>query len=222
MPEPLTPPDCDLTDFQRMMIDIPRLRGSDFDATLDDPAWRAGINLWLSSWHQVPAASLTDDEVADQGRRLGSRYQVVAARAGLIALRGWVRCDDGLLYHPVVAEFALEAWLAKLSQALSSGAGNAKRWKVEFDPSPVIEAEIERTAEMLRRLNPKSKALTKLERRVKAAIPRGCRRECRWDRKAVPAGCRKRPVGIARERDRERESKNPPSPRWGTATGSGW
>lgn len=161
---PLTPPDCDLTDFQRMMIDIPRLRGSDFDATLNDAAWRAGLNLWMSSWHQVPAASLSDDDVtltkaAGLGRDIRSWRKVKAE-----ALRGWVKCDDGLLYHPVVAEYALEAWLEKLLQALSSGAGNARRWGGTFDPAPV-EAEIDRAAEMLRALNPKSKAIAKLQRR---------------------------------------------------------
>lgn len=164
LPAPLTPNDCDLTDFQRMMIDIPRLRGSDFDATPSDGAWRAGLNLWLSSWHQVPAGSLSDDETtltkaAGLGRDIKTWRKVKAE-----ALRNWVKCDDGLLYHPVVAELALEAWLEKLAQTLSSGAGNAKRWKVDFDPAP-IEADIDRTAAMLAALNPKSKALIKLERR---------------------------------------------------------
>ena len=48
-----------------------------------------------------------------------------------------MKCDDGRLYHPVVAEFALGAWLEKLARRLSSGAGNAKRWGQEFDSAPV-------------------------------------------------------------------------------------
>src|SRR5206468_1546129 len=31
-----------------------------------------------------------------------------------LALDGWVRCSDGRLYHPVVAEKAREAWEQKL------------------------------------------------------------------------------------------------------------
>lgn len=191
MTSPLTPPDCDLTDFQRMMIDIPRLRGSNFDATLDDGAWRAGLNLWLTSWHQVPAASLPDDDVAltkaaGLGRDIKTWRKVKAE-----ALRGWVKCDDGLLYHETVAEFALEAWLEKLAQTLSSGAGNAKRWKVEFNPDP-IEAEIDRTANMLAALNPKSKALIKLERRRARAPgethPDGNEKASRRDTPDVPSG----------------------------------
>lgn len=191
MTRPLTPPDCDLTDFARMMIDIPRLRGSDFDATPNDAAWRAGLNLWMSSWHQVPAASLSDDDViltkaAGLGRDLRSWRKIKAE-----AIRGWIKCDDGLLYHPVVAEYALEAWLEKLAQALSSGAGNAKRWKVDFDPAP-IEADIDRTATMLRALNPKSKALTKIERRrsrpLPGATPDGTPEPSRRDNENIPTG----------------------------------
>src|SRR5690606_21602992 len=37
------------------------------------------------------------------------------------ALRGWIKCSDGRLYHPVVAEKAMEALKAKLEQ----------RWKTE-------------------------------------------------------------------------------------------
>jgi hypothetical protein len=164
MSAPLTPPGCDLRDFPRMMIDIVRLRGSGFDAIINDSAWRAGFNLWFASWHQVPAASLPNVEAelakaAELGKDLRTWRKLRAE-----ALRGWVLCDDGRLYHTTVAEFALEAWLEKLVQALSSGAGNAKQWKVEFDAAP-IEADIDAAATMLAALNPKSKALTKLKRR---------------------------------------------------------
>lgn len=174
-----------------MMIDIPRLRGSAFDATLDDGAWRAGLNLWLTAWHQVPAASLPDDDAslakhAGLGRDIRTWRKVKAE-----ALRGWVPCDDGLLYHPVVAEMALEAWLEKRFQALSSGAGNAKRWGSTFDPTP-IEEEIELCAGMLAALNPTSKALSKLQRRKSRpssdGSPTGTGNASHRDAKAVPVG----------------------------------
>lgn len=188
MSAPLTPPDCDLQDFPRMMVDIPRLRGSDFDATLDDGAWRAGVNLWLSAWHQVPAASLPDDDVAltkaaGLGRDVRTWRKLRAE-----ALRGWQLCDDGRLYHETVAELALEAWLEKLSQRLSSGAGNAARWGAEFDPEP-IKAEIGATAKLLERLNPKSKALSKQQ-------PAQALRRSRRDTPAVvPSGASGVPPG---------------------------
>lgn len=199
MVEPLTPPNCNLQDFPRMMIDIPRLRGSEFDSILDDGAWRAGLNLWLTSWHQVPAASLPQDDAAlakaaGLGRDVRTWRKVKAE-----ALRGWQVCSDGLLYHPVVAEMALEAWLEKLSQALSSGAGNAKRWGGVFDPAP-IEAEIEQCAGMLAAINPKSKALAKASRRKSRpqddGNPDGTGKPSRRDAKNIPSGSQGTGKGI--------------------------
>ena len=160
MIDPLVPPQVDLRDFPYMPIDIVRLFGSEFHARSDDGAWRAGITLWLKSYHQVPAASVPDDDVAlarlaEFGRDVKSW---LAVKDG--ALRGWVRCSDGRLYHPVVAEKALEAWLDKLGQRKSSAAGNAKRYHQIFDPAP-FDAAIEQACGMLSGLNPSSRHLAK-------------------------------------------------------------
>lgn len=157
---PLTPPGCDISDFPRMMLDIHRLRGSSFDATLNDSAWRAGLNLWMTAWHQVPAASLDQSEeeltkAAGLGRDLKTWRKVKD-----VALRGWRAADDGRIYHETLAELALEAWIDKLGQRLSSTAGNAKRHKLEFAPGPIYD-DIRAAAEHLRVLNPRSRSLTK-------------------------------------------------------------
>src|SRR5690606_6486157 len=98
-----------------------------------DAEWRAGLILWLKSYHQVPAASLPDDDVAlarlaEFGRDVRGWKKVRD-----VALRGWVLCDDGRLYHPVVAEKALVAWIGMLGKRRFSDIGNAKRWKIAFD-----------------------------------------------------------------------------------------
>lgn len=157
---PLTPPGCDLSGFPRMMLDIPKLRGSTFDATLNDSAWRAGLNLWMTAWHQVPAASLDNSEeeltkAAGLGRDVKTWRKVQD-----IALRGWVAASDGRLYHDTLAALALEAWIDKLGQGLSSAAGNAKRHRLEFDPAPIYD-DIRVAAEHLRALNPRSRSLAK-------------------------------------------------------------
>jgi len=172
LPPPLTPPDCDLRDFPRMMIDVTRLRQSDFDAIIDDTAWRAGMNLWFSAWHGDPAGSLSSDDsalakAAGLGRDLRTWSKVRTD-----ALRGFTLCSDGRLYHATVCEFALEAWLEKLVQRLSSGAGNAKRWGADFDPA-AIEAEIDAAADMLAALNPQSRAIAKAKRRHSRRNPDG-------------------------------------------------
>lgn len=117
MPAPLTPPDCDLRDFAFMPLDVARLRDSDLAIQVGAEEFRAAVLLWCAAWHQVPAASLPDDDKALAA--LAGYGRVVAEwrkhREG--ALYGWVKCDDGRLYHPVVAEKARDAWQAKHKHA---------------------------------------------------------------------------------------------------------
>jgi len=123
LPAPPVAGDADLRDFGFMPLDVVRLRDSDFAARATGEEFRAGIFLWCAAWHQLPAASLPDDDVvlsqlAGYGRALKEWKSV---RAG--ALHGFVKCTDGRLYHPVVAEKANRAWLEKL----------IARWKRECD-----------------------------------------------------------------------------------------
>lgn len=218
MTAPLTPPDCDLRDFPRMMLDIPRLRGSEFDATPDDGAWRAGVNLWLTAWHQVPAASVsTEDAALAKGAGLGRDLRTWGkVKPG--ALRGWLACADGRYYHPVVAEMALEAWLEKLHQRIASGIGNAKRWNGTFDPAPV-EAQIATSVRLLAALNPGSKFLAKVQRRRPAGIPSGAvddptgtQKQSHRDAKTIPLGSQETGTGNSRKEEptQERISQEEP------------
>ncbi len=170
---PLTPAACDLRDFPKMMVDVPRLFASEFNAlaSRSPMAWMVGHKLWYRAWHQVPAASLPDDDeqlchLAELGFDTKTWRKVKS-----IALRKWVLCDDGRLYHPTVAEAALDGWIEKLLQRLSSGAGNASRYGHEFDPDP-INAQIEEAAELLAALNPASRSFDKLKRRQSRKPPK--------------------------------------------------
>jgi len=114
---PLTPPDCDLRDFPFMPLDVVRLRDSDLAAQESAEAFRAAVMLWCASWHQIPAASLPDDD-RTLAKLAGYGFVVSAwqeVKEG--ALRGWVRCSDGRLYHDVVAEKANSAFTEKLAHA---------------------------------------------------------------------------------------------------------
>jgi len=127
LPDPLTPADCDLRDFAFMPLDVVRLRDSDLAVTAEADEFRCAVLLWCASWHQVPAASLPDDDkilaqYAGYGRVVKEWLKV---RTG--ALRGWVKCADGRLYHPVVAEKASEAWTAKLRQRLKTECSRIKK-----------------------------------------------------------------------------------------------
>ena len=113
----LTSRDCDLRDFPFMQLDVVRLRDSDLASIADAEVFRAAVLSWCVAWHQVPAASLPDDDVA-LSRLLGYGRDVKSWRKirELGALYGYVKCGDGRLYHPVVAEKANDAWNKKLAQ----------------------------------------------------------------------------------------------------------
>lgn len=157
---PLTPATCDLSDFDFMPLDVRRLRDSELASYETPEACWAAVLLWGAAWHEVPAASLPDDDrvlaqKAGYGRHVPAWKKV---REG--ALRGFVKCDDGRLYHPVVAEKALEALLEKLAYRLASGAGHERRWGVAFD-KPAIEAEIDHAIALLKTVAPQSRAIAK-------------------------------------------------------------
>lgn len=122
-PIPMVSAEIDLTDFKFMPLEVARLRRS--------KAWLICkrrpelafymLNLWSISWHERPAGSLEDDDdvLADAAMCPPERWAEVKADA----LRGWVKCSDGRLYHSVVAEKVAESWHGKL----------LKRWSNECD-----------------------------------------------------------------------------------------
>ncbi len=117
LPLPLVPAGVDLRDFDFFPMDVARLRSSEFAVETTGDEFRAGVLLWCASWHEVPAASLPDNDrllasLAGYGRGPGGQRDWTRVRAG--ALHGFVLCADGRLYHRVLAAKALEAWDAKL------------------------------------------------------------------------------------------------------------
>ena len=109
IPEPLTPSNCDLRDFRWMKLDIVALFNSDFNMTADDTAWRAGVTLWGRAWHQVPAGSLPNDELTLCNLAGFGRDMKTWRRIRNIALRGFILCTDGRLYHTFLCPMAKEA-----------------------------------------------------------------------------------------------------------------
>lgn len=110
-----------------MPLDVVRLRDSDLAALETPDACWAAVLLWCASWHQQPAASLPNDDrvlanLAGFGRVVKEWMKV---RDG--ALRGWELCEDGRLYHPVIAEKAIDAYRGKLQQAWKTECGRIKK-----------------------------------------------------------------------------------------------
>ena len=137
-PYPLVSSEVDLQDFAFMPLDVARLRDSDMCSDETPESCWAAVLLWCASWHQVPAASIPNNEqwIAKQAGyasrgRIDSSWKRV--RSG--ALRGWVLCTDDRLYHPVVAEKAIDAWKSKLAQRWRSECGRIKKHNQRHETS---------------------------------------------------------------------------------------
>jgi hypothetical protein len=109
MSKPPVSHDLDLRDFQYMPLDVVRLVDSDLTAIASGDEFKAAVLLWCKAWHQIPASSLPNDDrmlahLAGFGRDLKGWKRVRD-----VALRGFTLHDDGRLYHPVIAQKAVEA-----------------------------------------------------------------------------------------------------------------
>ncbi|WDZ97959.1 hypothetical protein Herbaro_09315 [Herbaspirillum sp. WKF16] len=207
LPQPLTPADCDLTGYRFMPLDVVRLKGSELASSYTPEACWAAMLLWCASWQHVPAGAIPDNDkwIADQAG-YSQRGKIDRAWKGVRdgALHGWVKCSDGLLYHPVVAEKALEGWIGKLLSRLSGGIGNAKRWGTEFDDSGVKGQIVEACAH-LQAIAPQSAVLT--QKQV-VAILLGSAPDSPPDKKSIaPRSKKSSPPESLGDRNREGEGE---------------
>lgn len=124
---PLTPPDADLQDFPFMPLHVARLRDSDLAAEGDPEGCWYAVLLWAAAWHQLPAGSLPDnDAVLTKLCGLGRDLRTFRKHRR-DALRGFVTCDDGRLYHPVIAEQVISGWDGKLRQRYRTECATIKK-----------------------------------------------------------------------------------------------
>lgn len=142
MTAPLTPAEADLQDFAFMPLHVARLRDSDLAAEAHPEACWYAVLLWSAAWHQLPAGSLPAAE-AVLARLCGLGRDLKTFRKHRAdAMRGWVECDDGRLYHPVVAEQVNASWAEKLAYrdrkakrtAIAEKAADARWGKTKSNP----------------------------------------------------------------------------------------
>lgn len=106
LPAPLTPTDLDLRSLSYMPLHVERLLISETWLIATGDEAKAAMTLWCRAWHQVPAASLpNDDRLLAALSGAGPKWK----RVRDVALRGYVLCSDGRLYHSLLASEALEA-----------------------------------------------------------------------------------------------------------------
>lgn len=131
LPEPLVPAEVDLRDFGFMPLHVQRLRDSELVDLSTGNEFKAAVLLWAYAWHQQPAASLPNDDrilAARSGAGIGWR------KVKAMALRGFVLCSDGRLYHPLIAEAALDAWERRETYQTSQATKETRqqRWRAEL------------------------------------------------------------------------------------------
>lgn len=110
MTEPLTTIEHDVSGLDGFMLDTDKLMASELVALASGEEFKAAVCLWCRAWKQVPAGSLPNDE------------RVLAAFSGAgktwpkvreVALRGFILCSDGRLYHKTLCDDVRRAALAK-------------------------------------------------------------------------------------------------------------
>lgn len=136
MTEPLVPLEVNLRGLPWMRLDTTRLLDSDLFALSTGDEFKAAVALWCKSWTQIPAGSLPNDErVLAHLSGASSRWKKVRE----MALRGWVLCEDGRLYHPIVAEQAIAAWDERVEYRAENDARNERKQRERAERSAMFE-----------------------------------------------------------------------------------
>ncbi len=139
LPAPLTPPDCNLRGLPFMPLHTERLLDSDMMALSTGEEFKTALRLWCKSWNQEPAASLPDDDrilAHLAGKELPAWRKVKD-----MALRGFVKCSDGRLYHPVIAAEAIKA-MAKREEHQAAKEGDNERKREEREDRKLLFAAL--------------------------------------------------------------------------------
>ena len=106
LPAPLVRADVDLSGFDGFLLDVQRLFASELWALSSGDEFKAAVALWGRAWQQTPPGSLPNDErVLSAFSGAGKNWKKVRA----MALRGFIECSDGRLYHKVLCDDVLRA-----------------------------------------------------------------------------------------------------------------
>ena len=123
-PEPLVSASVDLNGMPGFMLDVQRLFASELWAIASGDEFKAAVALWGRAWQQSPPGSLPNDE------RLLASFSGNAAKwkkLRAIALKGFVECSDGRLYHKTLCEDVNAAWAKRLKFRERTSAATAAK-----------------------------------------------------------------------------------------------
>lgn len=105
LPAPLVPREVCLRDKCKLMpLYTDRLARSMFMRIASNEQLGAAFRLWLLAWSEKPAGSLPNDDrwLSDAAKIDRQRWSSEAE----VVLHGFIACNDGRLYHPVICEIA--------------------------------------------------------------------------------------------------------------------
>lgn len=111
IPEPLVSRDVDLKGFPGFVLDVEALLASELLALANAEQIAAALMLWCRAWQQTPHGSLPNDELVLAAFSRAKNWKKVRD----MALRGFVLCSDGRLYHKTLCVKVQEAWAQRLA-----------------------------------------------------------------------------------------------------------
>lgn len=163
-PEPLVPPDYDVSSLSDFRLDVDRLLVSELVAIGTPEECWAALMLWCRAWKQVPGGSLpNDDRILAAFSGAGKRWPKVRD----VALHGFVLCSDGRLYHRFLCEEVKRAYKSRMASETRRDAdrkrlqewrekrsrnGSETRFVAEVpvpEPEPVPEPQISKNSEAI-------------------------------------------------------------------------
>ena len=181
LPEPFIPIDTDVRDLDGFMLNVERLLASELWALSTGSEFKAAVTLWCRAWKQVPAGSLPDNERVLASFSGAGRYW---PKVREMALRGFVKCSDGRLYHKVLCDDARRAAAKKAEYRERTRAATEARRRAR-DGERDVERDVARRANVttsqgqgqgqVDSSDPNGSAQTELFDAVKALWDRGLR-----------------------------------------------
>ncbi|NUB05867.1 DUF1376 domain-containing protein [Azospirillum sp. Vi22] len=139
LPDPLVPAGIDLSGYDYMPLYVTRLRKSrTWVRCKRRPAHGFYLmNMWTEAFtSHERAGSLPDDDdlLADAAMCAPDDWESI--KADIMTGTGWILCNDGRWYHPVVAEVVIEVWeksrkTKTQTKSATEAAAEARRTKRE-------------------------------------------------------------------------------------------
>ena len=110
---PLVDASVDLKGFPGFILDVEMFLSSELIALAAPEEIAAALMLWCRAWQQVPHGSLPNDERVLAAFSRSKNWKKVRD----MALRGFVLCSDGRLYHRTLCKKVQEAWAQRQAYA---------------------------------------------------------------------------------------------------------